>query len=246
MSTIHFVGGEKGGVGKSVLSRLLSQYFLDKSQPYVGLDADQSHPTLSRYYLDYTRTINLDHFESIDQIMELALEDDCNVLIDLPAQSERFLDRWIEENGVIDMCQEMGIKLVYWYAVDSGPDSVNLLENFLNKYSHQLDVIVAKNQGRGTDFSNIEALSQLQQSYLSPTNSTDFDNGVQSQPIQQFYIPALHTPTMQKIEKLGLSFWAAANLKDNEQPHLGLMERQRSRVWVNKIQQTLDNLISQG
>ncbi|MDX2422391.1 MAG: mobilization protein MobD [Amphritea sp.] len=232
MSTIHFVGGEKGGVGKSVLSRLLSQYFLDKSQPYVGLDADQSHPTLSRYYLDYTRTINLDHFESIDQIMELALEDDCNVLIDLPAQSERFLDRWIEENGVIDMCQEMGIKLVYWYAVDSGPDSVNLLENFLNKYSHQLSVIVAKNQGRGTDFSNIEALAALQ----------GFDSN--QKPVAQFYIPALHTPTMQKIEKLGLSFWAAANLKDNEVPHLGLMERQRSRVWVNKVHHTLEDLMN--
>lgn len=31
MSMIHFVGGEKGGVGKSVLARLLSQYFLDMS-----------------------------------------------------------------------------------------------------------------------------------------------------------------------------------------------------------------------
>ncbi|MDO6563608.1 mobilization protein MobD [Amphritea sp. 1_MG-2023] len=232
MSTIHFVGGEKGGVGKSVLSRLLSQYFLDKSQPYIGLDADQSHPTLSRYYADYTRNINLDHFESIDQIMELALEDDCNVLIDLPAQSERFLDRWIEENGVIDMCQEMDIKLVYWYAVDSGPDSVNLLDNFLSKYSQQLSVIVAKNQGRGTDFSNIEALAPLQ----------GFDPSVK--PVAQFYIPALHTSTMQKIEKLGLSFWAAANLKDNDVPHLGLMERQRAKVWVNKVQNTLEWLIN--
>lgn len=230
MSTIHFVGGEKGGVGKSVLSRLLSQFFLDKSVPFIGLDADQSHPTLSRYYLDYTRPINLDHFESIDQIMEFALEEDRNVLIDLPAQSERFLERWLEENGVIEMCEEMNIQLTYWYAVDSGPDSVNLLDNFLTKYRHQLSVFVAKNQGRGSDFSGIEALPQLYEAELT------------AKPVQQFYIPALHAPTMQKIEKYGLSFWAAANLKDNEVDHLGLMERQRSKVWVNKVYQTLSGL----
>jgi len=50
MSTIHFVGGEKGGVGKSVVSRLLSQYCLDNKMMYAGLDADQSHSTLSRFY----------------------------------------------------------------------------------------------------------------------------------------------------------------------------------------------------
>lgn len=49
MSTIHFIGGEKGGVGKSVLSRLLSQYYLDNSLVFQGFDADQSHSTLSRY-----------------------------------------------------------------------------------------------------------------------------------------------------------------------------------------------------
>ena len=31
MSRIHFVGGEKGGVGKSVVARLLAQYYIDES-----------------------------------------------------------------------------------------------------------------------------------------------------------------------------------------------------------------------
>jgi MinD-like ATPase involved in chromosome partitioning or flagellar assembly len=91
MSTIHFVGGEKGGVGKSVVSRLLSQYCLDNKMMYAGLDADQSHSTLSRFYPEYTQAIDLDHFESADRIMELAIEQDVQVVVDLPAQSERFL-----------------------------------------------------------------------------------------------------------------------------------------------------------
>ncbi|MES9832388.1 MAG: mobilization protein [Candidatus Thiodiazotropha sp. DIVDIV] len=232
MSMIHFVGGEKGGVGKSVLARLLSQYFLDMSIPYTGLDADQSHPTLSRYYTDYTQSINLDHFESIDTIMELALEDNRNVLIDLPAQSQRFIDRWIDDNGVIEMCEEVNIRLVYWYAVDGGPDSVNLLDNFLKKYRDQFNVFVVKNQGRGCSFSDIEALSQLADSELGEKY------------VDQFYMPALHEPTMHKIEKYGFSFWAATNLKNCGEQHLSLMERQRSKVWINKVYQTFDNVIT--
>ena len=51
MSTIHFIGGEKGGVGKSVFARLLSQYFIDNNLPYIGIDADRSHATLTRSFV---------------------------------------------------------------------------------------------------------------------------------------------------------------------------------------------------
>ena len=36
MSRVHFIGGEKGGVGKSVVSRVLSQYFIDHEIPSSG------------------------------------------------------------------------------------------------------------------------------------------------------------------------------------------------------------------
>lgn len=43
MSHIHFVGGEKGGVGKSVTARLLAQWFIDRGESFAAIDADQSH-----------------------------------------------------------------------------------------------------------------------------------------------------------------------------------------------------------
>jgi cellulose biosynthesis protein BcsQ len=43
VSPIHFIGGEKGGVGKSMVSRLLAQYFIDRNLPFVGFDTDRSH-----------------------------------------------------------------------------------------------------------------------------------------------------------------------------------------------------------
>ena len=53
MPRVHFIGGEKGGVGKSVVSRVLSQYFIDHQIPFVGFDTDRSHGSLLRFYADF-------------------------------------------------------------------------------------------------------------------------------------------------------------------------------------------------
>lgn len=41
MANIHLVGGEKGGVGKSVVARLLAQYMIDHNLPFIGFDTDR-------------------------------------------------------------------------------------------------------------------------------------------------------------------------------------------------------------
>ena len=41
MANIQLIGGEKGGVGKSVVARVLAQYMIDKNIPFVGFDTDR-------------------------------------------------------------------------------------------------------------------------------------------------------------------------------------------------------------
>jgi hypothetical protein len=231
MSALHFVGGEKGGVGKSVLARLLSQYFIDRTARHLAFDADQSHATLTRYYADYTQPINLDRFESTDTIMEQALDLDAEVLIDLPAQSQRFLDSWMEESGVLDLCQESDVTLNYWYVVDDGPDSAQLLAAFMQRYAGLLNLIVVSNLGCGKRFTEVEHLLASRE-----------QEGQQA--IQHIELPALHAETMHRIDTQHLSFWAAANIKDKEAPHLGLMERQRTKVWLKKVYAAFDQVLA--
>ena len=57
MSTIHLIGGEKGGVGKSVVARLLAQYMIDHEIPFTGFDTDRSHGSLLRFYSDYALSL---------------------------------------------------------------------------------------------------------------------------------------------------------------------------------------------
>jgi cellulose biosynthesis protein BcsQ len=41
VTNIHLIGGEKGGVGKSVVARLLAQYLIDRQMPFLGFDTDR-------------------------------------------------------------------------------------------------------------------------------------------------------------------------------------------------------------
>jgi hypothetical protein len=232
MSSIHFIGGEKGGIGKSVVSRLISQYCIDNNYQYAGMDADQSHSTLARFYPEFTKTINLDEFESADSIIETALESNVNVIVDLPAQSERFLNRWMDDNDVEELLEEYDINCVYWYVVDDGMDSASLVSKFLKRYTGRLPCVLIKNFGRGKDFSALDAELHkvLVSAAVKPTSIVE--------------IPDLHSNTMHKVDKLNLNFWAAINQKDGVDGSLSLMERRRVKVWLRKSFEQLGGVIS--
>ena len=128
MNNIHFIGGEKGGVGKSMLARLLAQYLIDKQLPWVGFDTDRSHGALMRFYPGYASPVVVDRFEALDSIVEAAAASPGRrVLVDLAAQTHDPLVRWMDDSGVINIAHEMNLGTVYWHVMDSGRDSVDLL-----------------------------------------------------------------------------------------------------------------------
>lgn len=219
MSEVHFIGGEKGGVGKSVVARLITQYWIDKDQPLACIDADQSHGALLRHYADFAQGVDLEEFESADQIMDRALASDRKVLVDLPAQSARALSRWMESGAVLDFAREMGVKLYFWHVSDGGYDSINELSRALSFFGNSLQIVVVKNFGRCQDF------SQLDQ---APVTQTLLAGGGRI-----VSLPALHAATMFKIDRSGASFWAAVTNQDSAYG-LSPMERQRTRLWLNQ------------
>ena len=65
MANIHFIGGEKGGVGKSLTARVLAQYMIDKEIPFLGFDTDRSHGALMRFYSGYASPVVMDNYEAM-------------------------------------------------------------------------------------------------------------------------------------------------------------------------------------
>lgn len=228
MSQIHFIGGEKGGVGKSVVARVLAQYFIDKQKPFVALDADVSHGALLRHYGDVTRAVDLSSVESADQIFTLAADGHARVLVDLPAQSEHALSRWMGEAGIVPLAQESGVQLVFWHVMDDGKDAVTTLGRLLERHAGKAAFVVVTNFGRGKDFSLLDG---------SPARAKAEAAGASF-----LALPELHPPAMKKIDRLDLSFWAAVHNPEAGADVLNRMDRQRVKIWLQSTYDQLDKL----
>ncbi len=229
MSKIHFMGGEKGGVGKSVLSRLLAQYYIDRKVAFKVFDADLSHGAMMRYYSDYSEPVDITRFDNADSIAEHTIEAGVDTIVDLAAQAARPLNQWVKETGLPELADEIGLKLFFWHVMDDGADSLQLLNQLLDDYGEHAEVVIACNYGRGNDFSHLQ----------DPKIVRKIED-VQARVID---IPALHAPAMRKIDHISASFWAAANNSDSSLgPTLGLLERQRVKTWVQKTYAQFDRL----
>ena len=232
MSSLNFIGGEKGGVGKSVVSRVLAQYFIDKGTPFTGFDTDRSHTSFTRFYADYASPVIVDTYEGLDLIVNAFEEPAANgeqrsVIVDLAAQTGAPLTRWVKDSDLFSVLAEMGITVNFWHVADAGKDSVDLLGRLVNTFENGPNYFVVKNMGRGTDFSQLDESLALEKAVaLGACVIT---------------LAQLHEVSMRKIDRQNASFWAALN--DRSGPDaLGLLERQRVKMWLKRTYDTLDTL----
>jgi hypothetical protein len=229
MNKIHLIGGEKGGVGKSVVARVVAQYLIDKNIPFLGFDTDRSHGSLMRFYADFASPVVVDSYESLDMIVEAAAEfPDKRILVDLAAQTHEPLVKWMDDSGVLETAEELGVSFCYWHVMDNGKDSVDLLKKLLDRFGARLNYILVLNQLRGEDF-NIFNQSGEREHALALN-------------ARVMTLKRLHEPVINKIDAGSTSFWAAKNRTGTDVKGLGLLERQRVKLWLRAAYEQIDTL----
>lgn len=227
MAKIHFIGGEKGGVGKSLMARVLAQYLIDRGDPFLGFDTDRSHGALMRFYSGYASPVVVDRYEALDAIMEAAVEQpERRILVDLAAQTHDPLVRWMDDSGVLNLADETGVAIHYWHVMDTGKDSVDLLTRLLDRFGTSLKYVLVRNQVRGNDFSVLEQSGQQARAL-----------GLGARIVS---VKKLHESAINKIDASSSSFWTAKSGEGHAA--LGLMDRQRVKMWLRDVYRDLDEV----
>ena len=232
MSSLNFIGGEKGGVGKSVAARLLAQYFIDKGRPFTGFDTDRSHTSFTRFYSDYASPVVVDTYEGLDRIASVFEEPPVegkqkSVIVDLAAQTAAPLARWVKDSDLLPLIGEMGVMVNFWHIADAGKDSVDLLNRLVNTYSPGPNLIVVRNLGRSSDFSQLDESSALKKALAMGGCVVT--------------LPQLHEASMRKIDRQNASFWGAIHNRTGPDS-LGMLERQRVKAWLRSTYEVFDGL----
>ena len=218
MTNIHLVGGEKGGVGKSLVARLLAQYFIDHNVPFLGFDSDRSHGALMRFYAGYASPVVVDHYDSLDSIVEAATQEpQRRILVDLAARTQDALTNWMDDSQLLTVAPELGLHIRYWHVMDSGRDSTDLLKALFDRYEARLNYVIVQNQLRGDDF-HIFKDSGL------PERAQELNASI-------INIKRLDEASMTKIDASSASFWAATHGEPSGVA-LGMLERIRVKSWL--------------
>lgn len=219
MTNIHLIGGEKGGVGKSLVARLLAQYMIDNSIPFLGFDSDRSHGALLRFYSGYASPVLIDSYDSLDAIVEAAAENpERRILVDLAAQTQERLTQWMEDSQLLEVAAELGLHIRYWHVMDAGKDSVDLLKRLLDRHGNRLNYVLVLNEVRGDDFRILDKSGEKERAL-----------GLGAVII---HLKRLNEVSMIKIDASSASFWAVANKGEGDTSGLGLLERQRVKTWL--------------
>jgi hypothetical protein len=112
--------------------------------------------------------------------------------------------------------------------MDSGKDCADLLKTLLDRFGTQLNYVIVLNQVRGEDFGILDRSGERERALALKAAFIT--------------IKRLHEATAAKIDAHSSSFWAAARSSDQHGGTLGLLERQRVRVWLKHAYDQIDRL----
>ncbi|MBD2205648.1 mobilization protein [Calothrix sp. FACHB-1219] len=164
MAAIHFMDGEKGGVGKSLFARVMVQYCIDNKLSYELVEADKSNPDVGAFYPDNHKTAVFSESErkayDADEIFNLALT--TSVIVNLPAQVYPAVTDWIERNQILEITGKNKVKIYKWFVCSGGYDSVQLFMQSLERFENKIKHIFVRNYGLCDDWKHVDGRKNLQ------------------------------------------------------------------------------------
>lgn len=101
------VGADKGGVGKTTVSRILLDYLEERGIPVRAFDTEAPRGTLKRFYPQCTEIVDMAHTQDQMRIFDTLDADEAQVsLVDIRAGQLRMLIAKMREFGFLDAARQ--------------------------------------------------------------------------------------------------------------------------------------------
>lgn len=235
MTRLHIVTGDKGNVGKSAWCMAMIEYYRHYGRPLELVDADRDSQTLSKVYesaFPIMLSDDIAYAPLADSIYEIAYAEakkrskGGDVLVDLPAGGEKFINNWIDECGITERAEEDKIVIVKWWVSDSDSRSIQLFEKDAERYP-TIQYVFLKNMGRS-----------------SPPQWSSFDSNeaikvlVDQGRISIFEVPGIPSAILDELRVVNAKLLDV--LHDEDYKKFGLSKGMRVRGWVTNTRRLID------
>lgn len=260
MAIIHLIGGEKGGVGKSVFARALIEFLQSKlesvGQPdwLIIIDADTQVPLIGKTYApayygeikqknhkleQYLEKLRLtrfsdddDNFQYTNTIFDLAASAR-DVIVNLPANCFAQVENWLNKGDYLALGSEYEIEFWHWFVTDGGQESLDTLQESLRKFGSLMPHLLVKNWGlsdKEWDWYELESNEGLQKALK--------EKGVKTLDMPKLLLGSKYEQLKKKCGSLKAGI-------DDQVPGLTLTatEKQSLKIWRKQMFARLQELV---
>ena len=222
---VDLFGGEKGGVGKTLVAKVAIQCLIDRDYEFIAVEADRSNPDVSNVYRKYCKhaffTENEKEAGRADRIFEFATRR--SVLVNLPSQVQKALKTWFDNNNLFDLGEQHGVAFRKWFVTNGEYHSIKLFLKSLDDYGEKMPHILVRNFGVCDEWEQVEKDEKVQAA-ISKYN------------VQTIDFPKLGYAERYFINKNQLTFGDARGHHD-----LTIMGRQRVVNFLNSAYAAFDS-----
>lgn len=137
MRNIHLTMQGKGGVGKTFIASIVTQFLLSKEQPVIAIDADPVNSTFAGYkkigakILPLMKGTSLINERNYDSLIEQFFVEDSNFVVDNGASSFVPLSNYLISNKAIDMIVEKKKDVVIHTVITGGQGALDTMHGFV-------------------------------------------------------------------------------------------------------------------
>jgi hypothetical protein len=222
--TLILVGADKGGVGKTTISRALLDFFARKNVLTRAFDTENPRGSLKRFYPAITEVIDLENVAH--QMKVLDTMETANVpvtLVDLKAGGLSYALDIFERIGVLDAARNNQFTLGLFHIVGSSIASLDEIGE-ISKYLNGIEYVVTRNFINETNFFEWD----------QTTHRKYFANLPKAQEID---IPKLNEMAYEQIDLSGVTFkdFIENRAADGQPGKFSFVLRGYARKWCSEI-----------
>jgi hypothetical protein len=229
--TLILVGADKGGVGKTTISRAILDFLARKNVLARAFDTENPRGTLHRFYPTNSEIIDLNAVA--DQMKVLDTMESSKVpvtVVDLKAGNLSAALDTFDRIGVLEAARDGQFNLGLIHVV--GPSVASLDEiNEVSKYINGIDYIIARNFINETNF--FEWDEQTYKRYFSNLNGA-----------AEIDVPKLNEMAYEQVDLAGVTFnnFIANKAATGRAGKFSFVLRGYVKKWTSEIEAELENL----
>jgi hypothetical protein len=219
--------GEKGGVGKTTVARVIADFLNSRDTTFRAFDAEGATGQLLRFHPGETASVDVANAATIAPVLDYVMEPGGKriALVDLGARSGEDVKSWLYRGGALEEAEAGRLGITVVYVLGGAVDSVGHLKECYTALGRVVSYVVVKNFGVAGKF-DVYDQSNVRKDLLSIG-------------AREIALPALDGSVYQSVDRASASF---STFSEGSGGNFGYTERRYCRTWLRECFTVLEEV----